>query len=804
MKRSQAPASLPKTAPDQRFSRATSRITSGKRWLSLAYLGYTLTGLWAGVGAIATASNLGMVELMERQAQTLFFELRGPVSPPDNVIILAIDETSLAQQEFYRSDPKTYGYLEPIQTWPWQRSAYAIAIQKLMDAGAEAIALDVVLSTSSSYGEDDDLRLEQTLQAYPDKVVLAAQYADVETAQGTMTQLVQPLPRFRDHAAIGFINFYLEPDGKIHRLGDRFLTELIQNAPPYQAQAYEFLTQGTPDFAAATVQIAEPDSPSPTGDTLFFYGGRQTFEQIPFWYVLDEKTWSTTLQSGDYFKDKIVLIGSTAAMHQDFHAAPFSETWSHPQPMAGVEIHANAIAALLQNKVIADAVPQAPLRAVIVLLVGVAAGGLMSLPKQPLMRWLLAMGIALAWGGMGYLAFVYGQQILPTAVPVTAIALSGFSQLLTGTAREQRSKHQLREALKQYVTSPVVQEIISQQDDLQDLLQERERVLAGQLLSGRYRIVHVLGTGGFSETYTAEDLLRPGHPLCVVKQLRVLSNQPKTIQLARRLFVTEAETLERLGQHDRIPQLLASFEEAQEFYLIQQFVPGHPLSHELRPSRIFSESEVILMLHELVQILEFVHDQGVIHRDLKPSNILRRKGDNRLVLIDFGVAKKITTQIAESDLDAKYTIAVGTPGYMGNEQLAGKPRFNSDLYALGMVGIEALTGRAPHLLNSDPSTGEVRWSHEARHVSPGLKTILDRLVHPDCNYRYQSAQEVREILENLPNFDAAIAAWIDPPARLHSASYEETQPLESADTDTAALPDNWHEKWDDSTIEHID
>lgn len=104
--------------------------------------------------------------------------------------------------------------------------------------------------------------------------------------------------------------------------------------------------------------------------------------------------------------------------------------------------------------------------------------------------------------------------------------------------------------------------------------------MKGQLLGGRYRVVKVLAHGGFSQTYVAEDIHRPGNPQCVVKHLLPNLANSKFLQNARRLFQAEAEILEKLGDYDRIPRLLAYFEEDREFYLVQEFIPGHTLRTE--------------------------------------------------------------------------------------------------------------------------------------------------------------------------------------------------------------------------------
>jgi serine/threonine protein kinase len=343
---------------------------------------------------------------------------------------------------------------------------------------------------------------------------------------------------------------------------------------------------------------------------------------------------------------------------------------------------------------------------------------------------------------------VNGQLILPTTVPIVAIAFTGISYGTIGAIRELLSKFQLRQTFKHYASSPIIQEIISQQDDLQDLLHEREQEVLETTLDGRYKIIRKLSSGGFGETYIAEDTKRPGKPQCVVKQLRPASNSPKVWQLAKRLFVKEAEILERLGKHDQLPQLLAYFEEGSEFYLVEELISGRPLTQELPLVVPLSETKVIAILWELLPVLEFIHSQGVIHRDIKPDNIIRRESDGKLVLIDFGAVKEISAQVAEGEEQSNLTVGIGTKGYMPNEQSAGSPKFNSDIYALGMIAIQGLTATHPSHLPENPRTGEVLWENKAE-VSLDLAGILNKMVRYNYRDRYQSATEVLEALEPL-------------------------------------------------------
>ncbi|AFY84391.1 protein kinase domain-containing protein [Oscillatoria acuminata] len=269
----------------------------------------------------------------------------------------------------------------------------------------------------------------------------------------------------------------------------------------------------------------------------------------------------------------------------------------------------------------------------------------------------------------------------------------------------------------------------------------------GKTLAGHYQIVKSLSSGGFGETYIAEDTHRPGNPQCVLKHLKPANSSPQGLQIARRLFNSEAQVLEKLGEHSQIPRLFAYFEENQEFYLVQEFIEGHPLSAELPLGQRWSETQVKTMLEDVLGILQFVHTQGVIHRDIKPDNIMRRKSDNKLVLIDFGAIKEVGNQGIPQTGQVSGTVAIGTPGYMPTEQGRGKPRPNSDLYALGMIAIQALTGMLPNQLREDNDTGEISWQDQAE-VSPALTVVLSQMIRYHFKDRYKTATEVLTALQS--------------------------------------------------------
>jgi CHASE2 domain-containing sensor protein/tRNA A-37 threonylcarbamoyl transferase component Bud32 len=757
------------SATDQQSSKSTKPPSTvlARQSKKLAKLGHWLAGVWVVGAAILTGSSLRLPQIMELQAQSAFYQFRGAIAPPDNIVILAIDDQSISNpQIYYQTNPKKYASLEPLKAFPFQRAAYAQVIEKLMLSGARAVALDVVFDLPSSYGTQDDKKLLAALQRNSSKVTLAAVYEQSETNGLPITQLRQPNEMLLSASKfVGSVNFPLEIDGKVHRLAGEFPKELTE--------AEGSLLDKIPDFDTATLRSANIDFPKPKGNRIYFHGGAGTFPTVPFWHVLDPDQWNSNLQSGKIFKDKIVIVGATANLANDFH--PVAVNWLFPDRMSGVEIHANALATLMQGNALTLAIVSTSARSLFVLVLVGGGAFFVAKNKHGRIRILSSLTLAAIWGCISYIFFISSQLFFPTAIPVMAMVAIGISYLGTEIAVEKLRKIQLVDILKKNPSSRVVQEIISQQEDLKDLLLQREIQISGKILDGRYKIVRVLGSGGFSETYIAEDTRLPDNPLCVVKQLQPANNKSEQLQVARRLFGSEAQTLQKLGNYDQIPQLLAYFEEGEEFYLVQEYIIGNALSQELPSGKRINQTDVVDILRDLLQTLAFVHANSVIHRDIKPSNVMRRERDRKLVLIDFGAVKQVSADLFENPEQSAFTIGIGTKGYAPKEQCFGRPQYSSDIYAVGMIGIKALTGISPHELKQD-ADGEVIWMHQAQ-VNLGFANILNKMVREDYQERYQSASEVLQALNQLvmdsiessSNYDSSI----------------DTVSLEDSDTPTA-------------------
>jgi serine/threonine protein kinase, bacterial len=268
------------------------------------------------------------------------------------------------------------------------------------------------------------------------------------------------------------------------------------------------------------------------------------------------------------------------------------------------------------------------------------------------------------------------------------------------------------------------------------------------LVRNRYRVTKSLGQGGFGATFVAIDVSLPGEPICVIKQLRPSNNHEKFLRMARELFEREARTLGKIGNHPQIPRLLDFFEERRNFYLVQEYVSGHTIHQEVKQSGLFKEEKIRDFLIEILPVITYIHSQQVIHRDIKPANILRRDQDGKLVLIDFGAVKNYVAQIETPegvDQGSNTQFAVGTSGYAPPEQLAMRPIFSSDIYALGVTCVYLMTGKSPKDIEYNPSTGEMMWQ---KHVQLGkhMTQVLGKMLEVSVRYRYQSVEEVQQAL----------------------------------------------------------
>ncbi len=269
---------------------------------------------------------------------------------------------------------------------------------------------------------------------------------------------------------------------------------------------------------------------------------------------------------------------------------------------------------------------------------------------------------------------------------------------------------------------------------------------AGRVLGGRYRLEALLGRGGMAEVHRATDL-RLDRPVAVK-----LFRQDTDRDSARR-FTEEAHTLANLG-HPGLVAVYDSGVEGDQPYLVMELVSGWPLS-EVTAQEQLPLDEIVRIGVALGEVLGYVHQQGIVHRDVKPSNVLIGR-DNRIRLADFGTARP-----AQSGGPG-----FGTPAYLAPEQVRGEfvgPP--ADVYALGLVLLEAVTGRVEYPGTASESAGARlnRSPAVPAELPDNLRSALLAMTDPDPGVRPTAAQAVRMLREEPER--APVAAAVEQPAR---------------------------------------
>ena len=273
----------------------------------------------------------------------------------------------------------------------------------------------------------------------------------------------------------------------------------------------------------------------------------------------------------------------------------------------------------------------------------------------------------------------------------------------------------------------------------------------GTILQNRYRIVEILGQGGFGRTYLAEDQGR-FNELCAIKELIPAASENYAWEKSQELFQREASILYQI-QHPQVPQFRATFEQDQRLFLVQDYVAGktyQTLINERRSHGLtFSATEVLQLIRQLLPVLAHLHSRGIIHRDISPDNIILRESDAKPVLIDFGVVKELATRLQSLNRVSQPT-TVGKFGYAPSEQIqTGRAYANSDLYALAVTAIVLLTGKEPQELYDD---NQLQWNwQDFVSVSPGLAQVLNRMLSYKPSDRYQSVAQVAQALDQYTN-----------------------------------------------------
>lgn len=682
---------------------------------------------------LVTAQQLGVLEHPELIVFDQMMQRRADVNPDPRLLIVAFTENDI--QKLKQSSPNG--------------NVLSTVLSKLEQYQAKVIGLDFFRDVPV---EPDHKKLLTRLKQSPRIVSICKLGDDREPAV--------PPPQGVAPEGVGFADLLEDRDGVIRR-------NLLIVSPDEKSKCATPASLGfqlalnylriEPKFTANGMQL---------GNTVFqplepHSGGYRNIDTRGFQILLNYRSKKSVAQqvsitdvlnnriNPSLVKNRIVLIGTTAPSSQDIRVTPYSGgLQDNSGKMPGVVIHAHVVSQIL------DAVSNErrlfwffPEWGQILWMWGwTLVGGVVAWRIQHPLVLGLATSACLGILLLSCFAILTQAGWIPVVSPILGfiVAEAGVVAYTAFQNKQQKEKVALQ-IQEQNETISLLQALLRDGGSYgtQTQAETGDGLQLEAILNKRYKIVELLGCGGFSYTYLAEDTHRPGNPQCVVKYLQPARKDEVFLDVARRLFKSEAEILEVLGQHEQIPQLMAYFEENRQFYLVQEYIEGHCLNEELVPGKRFSDAQVVDFLKEVLQILEFVHSHGVIHRDIKPSNLMRRKQDERVVLIDFGAVKQIQPQHPTENP----TVAVGTVGYAPPEQFMGQPRLNSDIYALGMIAIQALTGTPAKYLERG-STTELVWRHFAE-TTQELAAVLDKMVCFDFQKRYQSVEEVLYALQSF-------------------------------------------------------
>ncbi|GCL42940.1 CHASE2 domain-containing serine/threonine-protein kinase [Dolichospermum planctonicum] len=689
--------------------------------------------------------KLQVLETMELKIYDQMVQLLPDQGPDQRLLIIGITE-------------------EDLQKWNWPLSGEILdrLFDKLQQYQPRAIGLDIFRDLPVQPGHEKLLqRLQQS-----DIIVPVCKHADSKSVGIASPQGLEP-------SQVGFSDLVEDTDGFIRRNLISVNVEKSDNCQtPYSLSwqlATKYLAVGGIQPQLTTKKelklrdvVFKPLETHSGGyenaDTrgyqilLNYRSHRQIAPQVTLTDILTGKI------QPNLVKDRIVFIGSKAPSLKDVFNTPFNSGKADDSGrMTGVEIHAQItseiLSAVLNNQPLFWFLP--PWGEFLWIGTWSAIGGFLACRIRHPLGLGIGQTISLLVLFAGNLIIFTQGGWLPVIAPALSLILTANAVIAYSNYASKQEEQKIRGILEKQAKD--IEELRSHQTNAD---YNNGNYVTGQPLNnnarlkGRYQITDRLGGGGFGKTYLAQDTQRPRNPLCVVKQLSPAERNPEYLKIATRLFNSEAYILETLGKHQQIPQLLAFFEQNQEFYLIQEYIEGHTLTKELTPGKCCSYDQVINILKEVLQVLVFVHGYGVIHRDIKPDNLIRRTEDHKIVLIDFGGVKQIQPQ---QQTPENLTIGFGTSGYAPGEQLNGMPRLNSDIYALGIIAIQALTGITPRDFRRHGNTGLIviantsssdegilqNWQRIANiNDNDELVKVLNKMVHLDFTQRYESVQEV--------------------------------------------------------------
>jgi CHASE2 domain-containing sensor protein/tRNA A-37 threonylcarbamoyl transferase component Bud32 len=686
---------------------------------------------------------LGFFQAAQCKLYDFSLKVRGSSPPPEEITIVAIDDYSVAQ----------------VGRWPWPRTKVAQLINRLSEAGAKLIAFDIVFlpAEEERTAGNDRLLGEATRRAgnilypfyfsmgiskgerkraeIPPQIMNASlllfddpkKFFDFPPPSGA--EVIVPIPEVCQGAkALGHINLLPDPDGKVR--WDPLIIEYAgQYYPSFSLQiATSAMKLSRGDITVRvgrSLNLGQKKIPTnPQGMMLLnYYGGYQTFPYHSCADILSGKT------SADTFRGKVVLVGVTAAGTsagaQDFMATPFS------QKFPGVEKHAHEVAAILEGRFIARP-PWASFGEFgLVLLIGILLSFL--LPRmRPAFQLFFNIALLLALEGLMIWALRQGFWVR-IFFPGLLVVLQYILVTARGTPAGQR------ESVPGMVYTRVAGRA-GEQPTEEDRTAHLKAGGPGRKI-GRYEIMGELGHGAMGVVFKGRDPIIDR--LVAIKTIRFdRLYEDQEIQSLQERFFKEAQAAGKIN-HPNIVTIFDVGEEDGLSYIAMEYVEGESLSRYTSKDHLLPVGEVLTIIAEVAEALDFAHQRGIVHRDIKPANIMRTP-EGQVKVMDFGIAK-----LPNSTLTQTGSI-LGTPSYMSPEQINGQSiDGRSDLFAVGCVLYELLTGRKafqgetlPALMNQITQGVPLPPSARNPAVAPVCDEITGKALAKNPQERYQRGKDM--------------------------------------------------------------
>jgi adenylate cyclase len=370
---------------------------------------------------------------------------------PPNFVFLGIDQSTLQLPPLAAEEiaGNRAFQLMTEKPFPWSREVWALLLDRLFAAGARVVMFDMIFSPPN----DGDSAFHAALDRYHDKVVLGANFDMANSAQAvTPNNTLIPPPQLQDDR-VGFVNFWADPiDGKIraatYRVTDRQLADL---PPDPSEEVYQSLSaRGLSKIGHAN------DVPRDLRGHMIRFTSPDAFAPRPLYEVFDPKFWHANYADGAFFKDKIVMVGSSAQVEHDTVVTPMSPT------TLGAALHLQAMAAAMNREFLRPTPAKASLA--LVGAAGLVAWSLVAFLRRPLLCLGALVLITAAYLGAARLSYDRIGLLLLTVPVLSVLLLSGLFSLGLEYAIERLEKLRTRRTLERYVSKNLVKEVLENPD----------------------------------------------------------------------------------------------------------------------------------------------------------------------------------------------------------------------------------------------------------------------------------------------------------------------------------------------------